>query len=65
MNSITTLAFHLRRAATAEQGQTLVEYALLIALMSVALIAVLYNFSTGVDGLYGVIRTVVEAIGGS
>lgn len=65
MNSITTLAFQLRRATTSEQGQTLVEYALLLALMSVALIAVLYNFSTGVDGLYGVIKTVVDAIGGS
>jgi Flp pilus assembly pilin Flp len=65
MNSITTLAFQLRRAAAAEQGQTLVEYALLIALMSIALTAVLFNFSTGVDGLYGVIRTVVDTIGGS
>ena len=61
---ISTLAF-LRRAATAERGQTLVEYALLLALMSVAMIAVLFNFTTGVDGLYGVTRLVIEIIGGS
>ena len=65
MNSLSSLSFQLRRVVDAERGQTLVEYALIIALMSLALTAVLYNFSTGVDGLYGVIQTVVDTIKGS
>jgi Flp pilus assembly pilin Flp len=47
-----------------EQGQTLVEYSLLIALIAVALAAGLMNFTSGVNGLYGVIQKVIDAIGG-
>jgi Flp pilus assembly pilin Flp len=62
MTSFSTLALKLRRSITGEQGQTLVEYALLIALMSIALTAVLFNFGAGVDGLYGVIQDVIDAL---
>ena len=64
MNSLYALALLLRRPETSERGQTLVEYALIIALMSVALVAVMLNFGGGVNGLYGVIKAFLDAISG-
>jgi Flp pilus assembly pilin Flp len=48
-----------------ERGQTLVEYALIIALLAVALIGGLTAFGGGVDGLYGVIQEAIDALAGS
>jgi Flp pilus assembly pilin Flp len=47
-----------------EDGQTLVEYALIIALMSIAIVGALQALGGGTNGLYGVINTVVGALSG-
>jgi Flp pilus assembly pilin Flp len=43
-----------------ETGQTLVEYALILALVALALVGTLQAF--GVTGLYGTIQVVVNAL---
>ena len=48
--------------ARSEDGQTLVEYALIIALISIVLVAALSNFGGGVDGIYGVIQSAIDAL---
>ncbi len=46
MNSV------IRRAASDDRGATVVEYALLAAVLMVTLVVVLPDFILGVDGLY-------------
>ena len=45
------------------EGQTLVEYALIIALVSVALIAALGVMTTALDGVFGRISATLDAEG--
>ncbi len=45
-----------------ETGQTLVEYALILALVALALVGTLQAFGGGVTGLYGTIQVVVNAL---
>jgi Flp pilus assembly pilin Flp len=45
-----------------ESGQTLVEYSLLIAMMSIALVGVLTLLGSGTNGLYGTIEEAVNAL---
>jgi Flp pilus assembly pilin Flp len=57
---------HFRNAkkGTAERGQTLVEYALLLALISVALIGALGAYQGGLAGyMQGIIDTLVALFG--
>lgn len=42
----------IRRAASDDRGATAVEYALLAAVLMVALVTILPEFILGVDGLY-------------
>ncbi len=42
----------VRKFAAGEEGATLVEYSLLVALLAAASIAVLYGFGQNVKGLY-------------
>ncbi len=50
-----------------KRGQTLVEYALILAFVSVVAIAVFINMSTQVSGVYGTINTQLGTaqVGGS
>jgi Flp pilus assembly pilin Flp len=64
MTRFNSLASLLRRWEQRQSGQTMVEYSLLIALLSIALIGTMSAFGGGVDGLYGFILTVVETLGG-
>jgi len=50
------------RDAKHEEGQTLVEYALIIALMSIALVAALGALKGGVDGVF---TDIVNSLTGS
>jgi pilus assembly protein Flp/PilA len=45
-----------------ERGQTLVEYALILALVAIALLGTLQAFGGGVGGLYGTIQAAVDAL---
>ena len=51
----------LRQEAN-EEGQTLVEYALIIALMSIALVAALQLLAGGVDEVFA---DIISSLGGS
>jgi Flp pilus assembly pilin Flp len=42
----------LKRLAAGEEGATLVEYSLLVALLAAASIAILYGFGQSVMGIY-------------
>jgi Flp pilus assembly pilin Flp len=50
--ALQAIATFLSAVVGRNDGQTLVEYALIIALFSVVLIASLAALSTGIDGLY-------------
>ena len=50
-----------RRAASAEDGQALVEYSLLLALISVVAFGAVNEFGLGVSGLYSQIESGVKA----
>ena len=65
MTRIDGLSTLFRRWQRGQSGQTLVEYALIIALVAIALVGTMASFGGGVDGLYGVIQTVVDTLGGS
>ena len=65
MTRIDSLTLLFRRWQRGQSGQTLVEYALIIALLAVALVGTMATFGGGVNGLYGVIQTVVDTLGGS
>lgn len=54
-----------RLETSREEGQTLVEYALIIALMSIALVAALTALGTGVEGVFDDILAALGAAGGS
>jgi Flp pilus assembly pilin Flp len=64
MTRIESLALILRRWECRQSGQTLVEYSLLIALVSIALVGTMSAFGGGIDGLYGVIQTMVDTLSG-
>jgi Flp pilus assembly pilin Flp len=49
MMKLTTAA---RKFAASEEGATLVEYSLLVALLAAASIAILYGFGQNIKGLY-------------
>ena len=46
-----------------QSGQALVEYVLILSLVSVTAIGALQVFGGGVQGLYGVIQAAVDALG--
>lgn len=46
------MIYLLLRLRTDEEGQSLVEYGLLIAMLAVAVLVALYGFSGGTEGLY-------------
>ena len=46
-----------------QSGQTLVEYALILSFISVAVVGSLEAFGGGVNGLYGVIQDALDALG--
>jgi pilus assembly protein Flp/PilA len=48
-----------RKFAAGEEGATLVEYSLLVALIAAASIAILYNFGQNIQGLYTQVNTAV------
>jgi Flp pilus assembly pilin Flp len=54
----------LVRLSNGEQCQTLVEYGLILALIGIAAIAGLTVMGGEVDGLYGVIEAVADALSG-
>jgi Flp pilus assembly pilin Flp len=54
----------LVRLSNGEQGQTLVEYGLILAHIGIAAIAGLTVMGGQVDGLYGVIEAVADALSG-
>ena len=64
MNYLYALRQHSLHGARDENGQTLVEYSLIILLMSIALVGTLTAFGGGVNGLYGVIQGAIDALGG-
>jgi Flp pilus assembly pilin Flp len=61
----TDIALHLRslleRVAKDEKGQTLVEYALIIALVSIALIAALNALTGALNGVFTTIGNALKA----
>ena len=48
-----------RKFAAGEEGATLVEYSLLVALLAAASIAVLYGFGQNIKGIYNQANTAV------
>jgi Flp pilus assembly pilin Flp len=50
-----------RRAASAEDGQALVEYSLLLALIAIVAFGAVNEFGQGVSGLYSQIESGVKA----
>ncbi len=49
----------VRKFAAEEEGATLVEYSLLVALLAAASIAVLYGFGQNIKGLYTQVNNAV------
>lgn len=60
LNLIQRMTVALQSRLSREEGQTLVEYALIIALVSVALIASLQALAGGIDGVF---QTILGAFG--
>jgi len=52
-NLIAYLTVHLTDVKEREEGQTLVEYALILALVSVLLVAALTALRGGIEGVFG------------
>jgi pilus assembly protein Flp/PilA len=52
----------LSRLRSREEGQTLVEYALIIALVSIALITALGAMTTALDGVFAKITSVLNGL---
>lgn len=50
-----------KKDARRERGATMVEYALLVALLAVAVAAVLPNFATSITGLFGRVGDELDA----
>ena len=50
-----------RLGVSDEKGQTLVEYALIIALVSVVLVAALKTMTTALDGIFSFISSTLNA----
>jgi Flp pilus assembly pilin Flp len=55
------LASAARNFATGEEGATLVEYSLLVALLAAASIAILYGFGQNIKGIYSQTNTAVSS----
>ncbi len=50
-----------RQSRTGRQGQTLVEYALILAIVSVVAVGVIYNLGQKVGAVYSTITSVVAS----
>jgi Flp pilus assembly pilin Flp len=57
------LTFLLKQFVTDEQGQDLVEYALIVAAVGLALIATVNQFSTAIVSLYSSLTQGLTSIG--
>jgi Flp pilus assembly pilin Flp len=57
---MTKLAAAARNFAIGEEGATLVEYSLLVALLAAASIAILYGFGQNIKGIYSQTNTAVS-----
>ncbi len=55
----------LKRLAAGEEGATMVEYALMVALIGAALIAVVTTLSGALSGQFTSVSTAVTGAGGS
>jgi Flp pilus assembly pilin Flp len=62
LHLIQRVAVALKSRTEREEGQTLVEYALIIALVSVALVASLEALADGIDGVF---QDILGAFGAS
>jgi Flp pilus assembly pilin Flp len=56
---MTSLAVAIRKFAAAEEGASLVEYSLLVALLAAASIAILYGLGQNIKGLYTQVNNAV------
>jgi Flp pilus assembly pilin Flp len=50
--------------ARKEEGQTLVEYSLIISLIAIVALSGMMAMGGGVEGLYGVLETAADAMSG-
>ena len=60
-SSVTSLRKNRRFGQAQRRGQTLVEYALILAILSVVAIGVMINLSKGVSGVYSMITSEVAS----
>ena len=54
----------LKKLYTGEEGATMVEYALMVALIGAALITVVGTLSTAISGKFSTVSTAVTGAGG-